>query len=91
MEAARKRYSSTPAGILPAFLTAPINKEARAYYLQKRLYNKVKNFNEDYKIPINMTKSALAALLLGAGIRMAKRRKDERAQSQLPPEYYYYE
>lgn len=91
MEAARKRYASTPAGILPAFLTAPINKDARAYYLQKRLYNRVKNFNEDYKIPINMTKAALAALLIGAGIKMAKRRKDEQVQSQLPPEYYYYE
>lgn len=76
-KAAGKRYSASGFGFIPTAITAPFNEDARAYHIQKKLHKKVKNFNEDYKIPLNMSKAALAVLLLGGGIKALKNRSDK--------------
>ena len=76
--AAGERYRASGFGYIPTTLTAPFNDDARAYHIQKKLHKKAKNFTEDYKIPLNMSKAALAVLLLGGGIKALKNRSDKK-------------
>ena len=80
---ARGRYKSSPLGLIPPVLAAPCSEDARAVLVSDRAAKDVKDTMEKTAIPFMATKAAIAALLLGYGIKQYTNKDKKEIQAQM--------